>query len=211
METWNYKFLNLPHPPQEFIDLALTEDVSLYGPKSTINQYQGQTNTTRRNMKNPVSLGPHVYAPRYAMPDEFYQWAMEHIAPAVTKPSISISGELTSGAGTVTDGYLAPHTDRSRRYALLYVVKQGSDLVRTCFWQEKGQPQVRDENATLQDDIALPTDYLTLDLLESGDFGLNQWVILNSKVFHSVEHINGIRISFQIDFGDDLLSLEKFF
>ena len=190
METWNYKFLNLPHPPQKFIDLALTEDVNLYGPKSVINQYRGQTNTTRRNMETPVSLGPHVYAPRYAMPKEFYHWAVENIDSTVAEPTISTSGKLVSGIGDVTDGYLPPHTDRSRRYALLYVVKQGSNTVKTCFWQEKGQPQVRDENATLQDDIALPTDYSALDLLEAVDFGERNWVLLNSKVFHSVEHIN---------------------
>lgn len=204
METWNYKFLNIPHPPQKFIDLALTEDTNSYGPVNRLNEYQGQSNSIRREVVNCISTGERVYAPRYTIPEEFRQWVIDNISCDIAETSISITSPST-------DGLLAPHTDRSRRYALLYIVKQGGTDVRTCFWQERGQPQIRDENATLQDDIALPTDYQTLDLLESVDFGERNWVLLNSKVFHSVEHINGIRISFQFSFGPDISSLEKFF
>lgn len=200
METWNYKFLNIPHPPQKFIDLALTENIDLYGPLNTLNHYR----PTRRIMKNCLSTGEHVTATRYSVPDEFRQWIIENISPDVAETSISISS-------FATDGLLAPHTDRSRRYAVMYVVKQGGPDVRTCFWQEKGYPQLRDEFATVANDISLPGDYKDLELLESADFGTNQWLILNSKVFHSVEHINGTRISFQFSVGPDISALEKFF
>lgn len=200
METWNYKFLNIPHPPQNFIDLALTENTDLYGTINHNNVYL----PNRRIMQNRISTGEHVATPRYNLSEDFRQWLTDNIGPIFKEASLSVSTPAT-------DGLFAPHTDRSRRYALLYVVKQGGSAVRTCFWQEKGQPRIRDEFATLQDDIAVPTDYNSLDLLEEADFGINQWVILNSKVFHSVEHINGTRISFQVSVGPDISALEKFF
>lgn len=204
METWNYKFLNIPQPPEEFIKIARSANIKLYGPVNRTNNYTGHTVDPCQPLFNSISTGINVAAPRYDVPQEFRQWIIKNISPDVVETSISISQPSK-------DGVLGPHTDRSRRYALLYVVHAGGPNVRTCFWQEKGFPQIRDEFVTITDEIALPNDYNLLDLLEEADFGINQWVLLNSKVLHSVEHINGVRISFQFSFGPDISSLEKFF
>lgn len=204
MNTWNYKFLDIPQPPIEFVNLARSANIKLYGPLNRTNHYVGHSVDPLQTLKNGKSSGINVATPRYDVPLEFRQWIIENISPDVAETSISISQPSKDGA-------LGPHTDRSRRYVLIYVVHPGGSRVRTCFWQEHGFPKIRDEFVGLKDEIALPNDYNSLDLLEEADFGVNRWVLLNSKVLHSVEHINGVRISFQFSFGPDISSLEKFF
>lgn len=193
---WTHKFLNCPQPPQEFVNLALSEDISLFGPKSLSNYYEpGKDPHAVRQLVNGDSKNA-IRIPRFDVPVNFQQWIDDNISCDVDEASISISDPGN-------DGVLGPHTDRKRDYVLIYVVKSGGPDVRTCFWQEKDQPLYRDR-------ITLVDDYHRLNLLESADFGERNWVLLNSRILHSVEHIEYRRIAFQLAFNTDISSLEKF-
>lgn len=194
--TWTHKFLNCPQPPKEFIDLALSEDINRFGPKSPSNYYEpGKDPHKVRELTNNLS-STQVRIPRFDVPVEFRNWIIENISPAIDEASISISDPSE-------DGVLGPHTDRKRDFVLLYIVKKGGDKTRTYFWQEHGQPVIRDR-------ITLVDDYSKLDLLDCVDFGEGQWVLLNGLVLHSVENIQTRRIAFQIAFDKDASSLEGF-
>lgn len=194
--TWTHKFLNCPVPPQEFIELALTEDVSLFGPKSNSNYYvPGSDPHAVRQLVDGKSENA-IRIPRFDVPLTFRQWIVDNISQDIDEASISVSD-------IGNDGVLGPHTDRRRDYVLMYIVNPGGNNVRTCFWQEKNHPLYRDR-------ITLVDDYNKLDLIDSADFGQYQWVLLNAKILHSVEHIESRRIAFQIAFDNNISSLERF-
>ena len=194
--TWTHKFLNCPAPPQEFIELALTENIDLFGPKSNSNYYTpGNDPHAVRQLANGDSKNT-VRIPRFDVPLAFRRWIIDNISPDIDEASISISD-------IGNDGVLGPHTDRRRDYVLIYVIKSGGNNALTRFWREEDQPLYRDR-------ITLVDDYSKLELIDSVNLKEGQWVVLDSRILHSVEHIESRRITFQISFDNNISSLERF-
>ncbi len=86
----------------------------------------------------------------------------------------------------------APHTDTTRDYTLIYLVDLGGDDVTTVFYQEQGQPLHRPRHCH--------PHYDTLDILIEYKLKLRTWYLLDSRIIHSVEGINGVRKSIQAGF-----------
>jgi hypothetical protein len=94
-----------------------------------------------------------------------------------------------------------PHIDGTRDYTLMYVIKNGGADNETVFWKENNV-----------DELIRPLryrvdDYKDVERIGGIQLPLNTWILLNSRVLHSVENIGEGRISVQCAF-DDISSLK---
>ena len=196
-----YKFLELPDPPQEFIDIALTNDPGQYGPKSSSNVYSGVNSIVQRQVtqhqvtKNgqPVKNIRNI---RFDAPLPFASWVKENVVSNFFECSIALADGVT--------GATLPHTDRARNWSLLYIINAGGSTCRTCFWKEKN-------HSILRPRLIFPNTYDDLELLVSADLGEKRWVLLNTRILHSVEGMQTPRLTFQISIESDVSELKKFF
>ena len=190
--TWTHQILSCPPPPQKFIDLALAADPSLYKQSTKYNYYKpGKDPHAVRQLTKQGHAIEMVRIPRYVVGDEFDQWVRENLVTEFTAATIAISHNGNGGS-------VGPHTDRWRNFVLIYLVQTGGDQARTNFFQQQGYPLIRDK-------FAIVDDYDSLELVESFQLPLNQWVILNGRILHTVDQIDHVRIAFQIE----LLNLEE--
>ena len=198
--NWTYKILkNCPPPPQKFIDLAQTGNRSLFGPEPESANYEpGKNPRLNRVLIKPGQDNPEpsVRNPRYELGPEFNDWLKKNIFSSFDETVVSISHK---GDGRS----FGPHTDRWRRHVLMYIVDSGGPNATTTFWKEKYYPTIRDGGVTIN-------NYTNLVKIDSVALKAGQWVILQSRTLHSVEHIDDIRIAFQISIND-LSELERFF
>ena len=95
-----------------------------------------------------------------------------------------------------TGGVAIPHTDRTRNWTLVWLTDTGGTDVSTVFWQEQGHDIDRPPGY-------YPNSYNDLIELETHVLESNRWILLNAKVIHSVENLQGIRKSIQIGFWDN--------
>lgn len=86
-----------------------------------------------------------------------------------------------------------PHTDVTRDFVLLYNLKPGGDDSTLCFWREKDQPLLRDRMTTSERGPHL-------ELIDSIKGPFNCWYIMNTRIIHSVEYVNSLRLNLQISF-----------
>jgi len=93
-----------------------------------------------------------------------------------------------------------PHTDVTRDYVLLYNIQSGGPDSQLCFWQEAGQPLVRQRMLTAERGP-------NLKLVERVNGPFERWYIVNAKVIHSVENITGLRLNLQVSFDVGLPDL----
>lgn len=191
-----YRFVDLPDPPQEFIDLALTKDVSRFGPRSTSNVYLGVDPVEQRQVTKNGQLIKTIRNIRFDAPIQFANWIKDNIVSNFFECSIALADGVV--------GATPPHTDRARNWSLLYIINAGGPTCRTCFWQEKNHPVLRPR-------LTLPSTYDNLDLLVSADLGEKRWALLDTRVLHSVEGMQTPRLTFQISIESDVSELEKFF
>lgn len=112
-------------------------------------------------------------------------WAMENISREVIDIRVfgSTPGRMLTG----------PHTDMTRKYTLIYLLKGGGPYHRTVFYKEKDN-----KNITYTGRYSV-VDYSKLEQLCQIQLPLNKWTMLNSHVLHSVEHIEEGRIGIQIN------------
>ena len=166
------KLLDLPKIPEHFVQEILTQE-----PGEVLRDYPGWVHTKEggqvMSARNPF----------YYTSNELEQWLKENIAPEYNDVGVRYAHYEP---GTTTAGV---HTDQTRRYVLQYLIKTGNGQLK--FWQEKGQPAVRDGRYT-------PNNYDSLELLESFDLPEGVWVLLNTNILHSVEGLNSDRISVQV-------------
>jgi len=198
--NWTYKILkNCPTPPQKFIDLARTGDRSFFGLEPESANYEPEKNPRLNRMlvkPSKADTEPSVRNPRYELGPEFTEWLQKNMFSNFDETVVSISHQ---GDGRS----FGPHTDRWRCYALMYIVDPGGAGAATTFWKEKFYPDIRDGGVTIN-------DYTDLVEIDSVVLKAGQWVILQARTLHSVEHIDHIRIAFQISVND-LSELERFF
>jgi len=195
--TWTHKMLSCPPPPQKFVELALAADPSLYKESTKYNYYKPgkDPHAVRQLVKQGNSIEM-VRIPRYVVGDEFDQWVRENLVTDFTAATIAISHNGNGGS-------VGPHTDRWRNFVLIYLVQTGGDQARTNFFQQQRHPLIRDK-------FAIVDDYDSLELIESFQLPLNQWVLLNGRILHTVDNIDTVRIAFQIELLD-LDQIEKFY
>lgn len=122
-----------------------------------------------------------------------YKWVLENISKNAKDSRISFTLPNLERCG--------PHVDSTRDYTLMYVLKPGGQGHETVFYREKEH-----------DDLIRPLRY-TVDHYDSVEriggiqIPIQTWVLLNSRVLHSVENIGEGRVSIQCAF-DDISGLE---
>ena len=120
----------------------------------------------------------------YPLSEEAYQWAKENVTSEFSsfKVWFSLPGMHV----------LPPHTDNIRNYSLLYLLQSGDDHHSTVFYKEKNK------DILLQDLQNSGITYDNIEELARIQIPLNQWVIINSNVIHSIELISKGRITVQL-------------
>lgn len=88
--------------------------------------------------------------------------------------------------------FSGPHTDSSRNYVLMYLIKNPHDKNNnpqiTKFWKKKKHVVTENSN----------NDFANFELIDQVVFPLYQWILMNGQCFHSVSNISQGRISLQI-------------
>ena len=128
---------------------------------------------------------------RFPANSELSQWIINNVSSTYTSAGISFHGAPTPQT-------VCPHSDRRRTVGLLYIIDPGGPEVDTVFWQEVGYPLSREF-------AVMPSSYQ--DLTEVGRYRLvtGTWALLDTTVIHSVEGLQGLRKTLQIDWMDPAL------
>jgi len=129
---------------------------------------------------------------RFPANPELSQWIMDNVSSTYTSAGISFHG-------TPTPQTVCPHSDRKRKVGLLYVIDPGGPEVDTVFWQEVAQPLHR-EPATV------PCSYRDLTEVSRYRLTAGDWALIDTTVIHSVEGLQGLRKTLQIDWLDPTLA-----
>jgi len=132
-------------------------------------------------------------APRADISSEFSQWVDLNISREWSQIGVGLN--LPPDNGQSSD-LLAPHTDKSRAYSLMYLLDQSNHDQFTVWYQEVGQPVCRKRNT-------MGFDFDQLIELDRICMPSKTWVYLNTDILHSVENVQGFRTSIQISFDID--------
>lgn len=135
------------------------------------------------------------------MPSEWDQWVKENIVSEFIETSIRVSEGSSETHGA--------HCDFRRKWKLYYLLSRGGDTATTYFYKQKGYPIVREEITDQDTQLISVNDYSELEIVDSVQWPLNQWVLLNTMVLHGVEGITGLRTNFTIGIRPDYSLLFK--
>ena len=130
--SWTHRLVNFLQPPQQFVELALAADPSLYKSRAQHNYYKaGKDPHAVRHLTQQEHNIEMVRIPRYIVGDQFDQWVKDNVVNNFMEATVAISHPGNSGS-------LGPHTDRVRNFVLIYVMQTGGDRVRTNFSKSTG-------------------------------------------------------------------------
>ena len=191
---WLYKFIDAPQLPPELEDvvLALYHNPDRESQRINSNSYANDMKPDlagRLHPKDVIAIKDgksyrNSRGFRYTLDQQVSDWVHQHLSDQYTDCGLSVIHG--------PDGLLAPHTDQTRRFAVLYTFDTGGADVRTAFYQEDGYPVERELRE-------FGTDYDRLKEVHAVQFPLRTWVIMNTNVLHSVENLISDRV--QIQFG----------
>lgn len=170
-------------------DLPPLPDIPLNPSSETFHQYL-TISCDRHGM--PV---PNTVCTRHSINSEIATWAKQNISQEFHAVGLNCQGTLNGGVAI-------PHTDRTRNWTLTWITDTGGVDVSTKFWQEQGFEIERGPGY-------YPKNYESLIELETHVFKPNRWILLNTKVIHSVEDLQSVRKSIQIGFWDDCDFVKK--
>lgn len=182
-----YKLLpELPKLPQYFIDSANA------GANIFVENQGSHKKTITRHLTDWRGMSytaPRILRGKFS--DEFESWVKDNITQTFKDAGIAYF------PGTVNTPSCGGHTDATRDYVLIYNANQGGPNAELCYWQEDGQPLVR-ERATQ----GITTKNLKLIAAERKL--ADTWYLLNTRIIHSLENITEPRINFQISFDTEI-------
>lgn len=119
-------------------------------------------------------------------PADVIDWISQHI----TNRFVHIGTTESDPTKTIC----GPHIDLSRNYTIIYPINTGGENVATVFWRLKKT-----------DDPMKKQYYLDYDELEEIDRVIipqETWCVVHSKIIHSVENLEGARLTLQIGLWD---------
>lgn len=203
MFTW-LPLPQLPHPPQEIIDRALSighnpdvykMDNSALNTKDKDYKNRIITKTDGTKTKTRIQFGVNLGL-------DWEEWVKENIIENFVNTGLRISAytEYTTTHGAHSDGWFNGKPSAK----LYYLLETGGDNVITSFYKEQGQPLERYGDPA---NMCSCLDYSKLDLLSQTVFPKHQWVLLNTDILHGVENIEGDRINLAILINKDQLKL----
>ena len=121
---------------------------------------------------------------------EFDQWVRKNITNDFEDAGVNwtIITERPNNLDQVSTG---AHTDTSRDFTLIYLLKTGGNHVQTVFYQETDQPLLR-RPRTHGEDLTKLTKLVQIEI------PLHTWFIIDSRILHSVENLTHSRVAFQV-------------
>lgn len=183
MSYWTYRALtHLPQPPQSLldqIDFELTPEVNNTGylQKEPLTNWNGYS-------------GPAALNVRILFNDDYINWLKQNIVEDFENASLNY---VTGPPAIKTT---APHRDYTRDVVLIYNVDTGGDDVKLQFWQEKGQPVIREPGAA----CGRRSD---LELLDTATGPANCWYLTNASILHSTDNMTRQRVNLQVSFKEN--------
>ena len=187
---FTYKLMhNLPHPPKDLIDLIDfdlkpdTNNFSMMAKRELVN-WRGYTGPALRNMRRNEQ----------PFQSAFDTWIKENITTEYQNSSLMYCHGSGFAEGSRSTG---AHTDFTRDYVLLYNLRVGGDQAELAFWKEKGHDLVR-ERATQC------CDFRTLELVDSVKGPSDVWYLVNTRILHSTENLDQLRLNLQISFDREI-------
>lgn len=185
-----YKILDLPPVPLEFERRAFAQ---LQEKNSCLNPFNEEAKDRWFIDRdgNPAQSGGF---PRYDLGPDFYPWVQENICSEFVDAGVAITERPQRST-------LGAHTDRTRKYSLLYVLQPGGNQVVTRWYQEPGHEILRSNNVFIY-------DHRPLQLLTELEIPVRTWVFFNAHVIHNVEGIQSQRIGINISLDQDWFGLD---
>jgi len=208
MTTLCYKVLeHLPKVPQEYVDIAISlakeksQGIAIVDENTPMT-----TDPTFLNSKEPIQncLIERILtrdgeeftsrlSPRFSIEDHMAEWVTKNINEewAHIGVTTNIRGDSINNIGHhLIQG---PHTDATRQYALIYLVETSNLDQDTVFWHQEGKSLRRKRCQTP----------VNLDeMIEIGRIQLpmHTWLYFDTSILHSIENVQGTRISIQVGF-----------
>lgn len=179
-----YKLLpELPPPPQKFVDAVKIDPANL---PSTTPYHEVRIRWSTRNGEQFLASK----AARVPLSEEFEQWVRENILPNFNDAGVNYR-HFNSDTGGV-------HTDTTRDYTLNWNITQGGPRCGVTWWQEKGKPMYRTRGIQ-------HLDFDVLEPLHDVEGPMGTWFLLDSRILHSVERIEGeprVQLAISLDERD---------
>lgn len=200
--VWYYRELDLPPLPDYLQDRlrALSDQYLLEKPevvytKENRNEYDYINYMLSADTPlNETLKIPGVEAIYHDLTPEFLSWYRENISLHAMMPRFAV---FNPRPGTRVN-FLPAHCDMRRNYALNYVFEPGGNNVTTSFFQEEGEPIIRDcqvrAGRSVSEEIKKKLNKLATIKIPN-----NTWHIIRTDVIHRVEYITSSRIRITSD------------
>lgn len=174
---------HLPHPPQWLIDQIdfdaepEVNDIGAMGHR-TLTKWKGYTGVATKNIRRVFT-------------EDYHTWIKENITADYMNASLMYCRGSPARPST------GAHTDFTRDYLLLYNVLTGGPNATLTFWQEKGKPLIRERSLEVG-------DYENLEMIDSVVGPANTWYLVNTRILHSTENVDSLRLNLQVSFDTTL-------
>ena len=150
------------------------------------------------------------WIPRFQLDNEWEQWVGENISDKFTDTGVASSVVVPSDAYK-DSGLSSIHSDKNRKFALFYTIKQGNADQWTRWYHQSGQPLRRPLAITLTGQQGIEKiDQAYMPLVEKIDqayMPLNSWVYCETGILHQTGNHQGERIAIHVSFNEDVFGL----
>jgi hypothetical protein len=124
----------------------------------------------------------------------FDKWIKENITTDYQNSSLMYCHGSGFAEGSPSTG---AHTDFTRDYVLMYNMRIGGENAELTFYKEKGKELIRERGSECGSTNLL-------EIIDSVKGPANTWYLINARVLHSVEKVDGLRLNLQISFDREL-------
>jgi len=176
---------NVSPPPYELIEKV---DRTLRPTKAQLGNFHERflTNWYGRNFKAGVNT-------RIIHP-ELEKWVKENLTIHIVDTGVNYVPYNDILGLPVSTG---AHTDGTREFVLLYNIESGGEDAELTYWREKGKPLYRAPKTH-------GSDLSQLEFVAKTKLPEGRWLLLDTRIMHSVENLTATRISLQISFLNKL-------
>ena len=138
-------------------------------------------------------------APSLRISDQWEQWVRENISDKFLYTGL-LNAIYNAGKEYPDSNQLQPHTDSTRDYLLIYLLKTSNSDQWTRWYQEQGYPVRRSRDTR-------STTVSNLIQVDEVYAPLHTWVLLDTNVLHAAGNILGERLSIGISFDRDVFNV----
>jgi hypothetical protein len=145
-------------------------------------------------------LWPCSYYINTFMSPELIKWVQDNIEHQPELKSLDlkrITLQTQKPLPNLTCSHIV-HSDIGQEWCLFYIIRPGGPNCITRWYQEQGQPLLRNKAGPDGQADTGHVDYCNLTLLEQVHFTKERWYILNISMLHDVQGIEAPRQSLRI-------------